>query len=263
MKGTVMAALAGATRYEFVMQIRRKALWVTFLVFGLVLALSRLPLIPWAPGSEGLSVPLLVANWSFVLQMFYPIAFGILLADRLPRDGRTGVQELLDALPVSLRGRFLGKYLGATVATVVPLLLIYAAGIAYVAARHGDLSALPLALAAFATINLPGLFFVAAFSISCTAILWVPLYQFLFVGYWFWGNLVYLDAVGFPTLTGTILTPVGEYMANGFFGTEPSNPRVAGATVGEGIASMGLLLGLGALALLVGYRLLLWQRDRR
>ena len=37
-------------------------------------------------------------------------------------------------------------------------------------------------------VNLPGLLFVAAFSVSCPVILWVPLYQFLFVGYWFWGR---------------------------------------------------------------------------
>jgi ABC-type transport system involved in multi-copper enzyme maturation permease subunit len=241
-------------RYEFRMQLRRKALWITFLVFSL--SLFTLTFRPWSPQSEGLAVPHLVANWSLVVQFLHPVAFGILLADRLPREGRTKVQELLDTLPASLRSRFLGKYLGATLATLVPLVLIYAAGVAYVAVSRDDPMALPLGVAAFATINLPGLLFVAAFSISCTAVLWVPLYQFLFVGYWFWGNLI---PVGFdmPTLSRTILTPFGEYMANGFFGTEQATAR---ATVLEGMASMSLLLVLGALTLYGGYRVLIWRQ---
>ncbi len=254
-------ALGGALLYEFKMQVRRKALWITFLVFSL--ALLNLTFRPWSPESEGLLVPHLVANWSLTVQFFHPVAFGILLADRLPRDRRTKVEELLDTLPASLGSRLLGKYLGATLATLVPLLLIYAAGIIYIAVSRGDLSAIPLALASFATINLPGLLFVAAFSISCTAVLWVPLYQFLFVGYWFWGNLIPTSPTGgnmMPTLSHTILTPFGEYMANGFFGTEQATAR---ATVWEGIASMSLLLSLGALALYGSYRLLVWQRDRR
>lgn len=255
------SALGGALRYEFRMQVRRKALWITFLLFSL--ALLNLTFSPWTHWSEGLKVPHLVANWSLSVQFLHPIAFGILLADRLPRDRRTKVEELLDTLPASLGSRFLGKYLGATLATLVPLILIYVAGIAYIAVSRGDLSALPLGLAAFATINLPGLLFVAAFSVSCTAVLWIPLYQFLFVGYWFWGNLIPTSPRGgnmMPTLSHTILTAFGEYMANGFFGTEQATART---TVWEGIASMSLLLALGALALYGGYRYLRWQRARQ
>ncbi|QIN84527.1 hypothetical protein GBA63_19165 [Rubrobacter tropicus] len=261
MRKETPSALGGAMSYEFRMQLRRKALWITFIVFSL--ALLNLTFSPWTRWSEGLSVPHLVANWSLAVQFFHPIAFGILLADRLPRDRHTRVEELLDTLPASLGSRFLGKYLGTTLATLVPIFLIYAAGVAYIAAGRGDLSAIPLALGAFATINLPGLLFVAAFSVSSTAVLWVPLYQFLFVGYWFWGNLIPTDPTGgnmMPTLSRTILTPFGEYMANGFFGTEQTTVR---ATALEGMASMSLLLGLGALALYSGYRVLLWQRDKQ
>ncbi len=117
-----------------------------------------------------------------------------------------------------------------------------------------DPMALPLGVAAFLTINLPGLLFVAAFSVSCPVVLWVPLYQFLFVGYWFWGNLIPVG-FGMPTLSGTILTPLGEYVATGFFGTEQVPVR---ATFVGGVTSMGLLLGLAALALFCGYKL--WRR---
>ena len=41
---------------------------------------------------------------------------GIMLADRLPRDRRTRVAELLDTFPGALYARLFGKYLGSTLA---------------------------------------------------------------------------------------------------------------------------------------------------
>ena len=256
MKGRgTWSALAGATRYEFGMQIRRKALWVVFAAFAIPTVFGA----AWTPYTgvpEGFSVTYIVISWSLVVQFLLPIAFGCLLADRLPRDRHTRTEELLGTLPAPLGSRLLGKYLGATVATLVPVVLIWAPGVAYVAAESGDPWVLALGLFAFATVNLPGLLFVAAFSVACPVVLWVPLYQFLYVGYWFWGNLIPTSPTGgnlIPSLSNTILTPLGGYMANGFFGTEYMEAQV---TVSEGLASMSLLLGLGALALLCAYALL-------
>lgn len=249
------SALAGATRYEFGMQVRRKALWVVFAAFALPTVFGA----AWTPYTgipEGFSVTYIVISWSLVVQFLLPIAFGCLLADRLPRDRHTRTEELLGTLPAPLGSRLLGKYLGATLATLVPVVLIWAPGVAYVAVESGDPWVLALGLLAFATVNLPGLLFVGAFSVACPVVLWVPLYQFLYVGYWFWGNLIPTNPTGgnlIPSLSHTILTPLGEYMASGFFDAGETPAR---ATVWEGVASMGLLLGLGALALLTAYALL-------
>ena len=248
-------ALAGATRYEFGMQIRRKALWVVFAAFALPTVFGT----AWNPYTgmpEGFSVAYIVVSWSLVVQFLLPIAFGCLLADRFPRDRHTRTEELLGTLPAPLGSRLLGKYFGATLATLVPVVLIWAPGVACVAVESGDPWALPLGLLVFATVNLPGLLFVGAFSVACPIVLWVPLYQFLYVGYWFWGNLIPTSPTGgniIPSLSHTILTPFGEYMASGFFGTGQTTVR---ATVLEGMASMSLLLGLGAAALLCAYALL-------
>lgn len=248
--------LYGATLYEFKMQIRRKALWITFAFFALVF--SALAWKPWDPALGDNPVDFLVAAWSLAVQFIHPIAFGLLLADRIPRDRRTGTAELLETSPASPGGRYLGKYLGATLATLVPLLITWATGAAYIVADTGDPVAVPLAVAAFLTINLPGLLFVAAFSMACPVMLWVPLYQFLFVGYWFWGNLLPPGAP-IPSLTGTHLTPLGEYMAGGFFVEEISTSLGVNPTALDGVVSMVLLSGLGALALLCGYAL--WRRQ--
>jgi ABC-2 type transport system permease protein len=251
-----MPAVMGAALYEFKMQLRRKALWIACALF--CLGFLPLTLVPWKLPA-GMPTAEVVATWSLGLQFFHPIAFGVLLADRLPRDRRLGVDELLDTFSAPPGGRFLGKYLGSTLAALVPLALIYAAGLLYVAYDRADPAALPLGALAFLTVNLPGLLFVAAFSVSCPVVMWVPLYQFLFVGYWFWGNLLPSN-FDIPNLSGTVLTPFGEYMANGFFGTELATVRAA---AWEGALSAGLLLCLGVLALYCAHRYLAWQRERR
>lgn len=247
----------GAIRYEFLMQIRRPALWIVVAVF--CLAFATILVNPFGT-FLGLAAPEVVATWALSVQFLHPVAAGVLLADRVPRDGRTGVSELLETLPSPQAGLFFGKYVGATLATVVPLALVYAAGLGYVLYDTADPMAVPLGVAAFLTINLPGLLFVAAFSISCPVILWVPLYQFLFVGYWFWGN--HLDGdMGVPTVSGTILTPAGWYAASGFFGLDWTN--AGNVTVGEGIASVALLLAVSGFVLAGADRYLRWQRTRR
>ena len=256
--GTTLAGTtAGAVRYEFRMQVRRKVVWILLPLFSL-LAFTGGQYNPWQLLGE---MPLkdVVVNWAITVQAFMPIAFGCLLADRLPRDRRTRVSELLETLPASPGGRLVGKYLGSLLATLVPLFLVYAAGISYVVIVGGRPEAILLGLLAFVAVNLPGLLFVAAFSVACPVVLWVPLYQFLFVGYWFWGNL--LPYVEIPTLTSTWLEPLGEYMAAGFFGTPGIWVREAAPW--EGAASIVILLGLAVLALYAAHRYLRWQQARQ
>jgi hypothetical protein len=270
MKHDVLPAVAGSTLYEFRMQLKRKALWIVMAPFVLW-GVGLFPNIyfqrpdappgpsPWVPPAD-MSTLEVVAGWALVLQSTVPIAVGIMLADRLARDRRMRVADLFEALPASPGGRLFGKYLGATLATLVPVFLAYAGLIAYTVAIRGDLAAVPLGLLAFLAINLPGLLFVAAFSVSCPAVMWVPLYQFLFVGYWIWGNQL-SPASGIPTLTGTVLTPLGEHVAHGFFGANTIYAN--GASAWEGAVSVGLLLGLGALALYVAHKYLRRQQARQ
>lgn len=254
-----LAAISGALRYEFLMQARRWAVWIAiplFVAWGFVAFRTYVSL---ATGTVA-STALWAAGWSLVAQQFAPIGFGILVADRLARDRRTGVGELLDTLPARPGERLLGKYLGSAAATLVPLLVVYVAGSVYVALDVGAPVAVPLGLLCFVTINLPGLLFVAALSVSVPAVLWVPLYQALFVGYWFWGNALSPDGP-IPTISGTILTPIGWYMAAGFFGVRGTN--AGNASAWEGAASIALLAVLSALALWCANRYLRWRRDKR
>jgi len=259
----------GVLRYEFRMQIRRPALWITMLLFTLLIVGVGGGVGSGVGGSvlrgeivrRSASEPLLpiLVQWAFRINTFFPIAVGVLLADRLPRDRRTKTEELFATAPGALSARLLGKYCGSLLATLIPVFIVYALGVGLIAYGAQNALAIPLSLAPFAVINLPGILFVSAFSIACTSIMWTPLFQFLFVGYWFWGNLLG-TRFGIPTLSGTILTPIGGYMASGIFG-EPFIQL--GATAMQGVESIILLLASAALVMSTLWGLLKWQQARQ
>src|SRR5438309_1633090 len=108
-----LSVFMGAFTYEFRMQVRRSILWnVQFLTALLVAGfISR------SPGVLDLmmhlqNVPILqsVVYWTDFINYLLPIAAGILIADRLPRDRYTKVEELLTTTPGSLTARMFGKY---------------------------------------------------------------------------------------------------------------------------------------------------------
>jgi ABC-2 type transport system permease protein len=246
----------GVLRYEFRMQIRRPALWITMALIAALIIGTRGTFEQLWSDIATMSVMNVIGQWTFHVNYFFPVGVGVLLADRFPHDRRSKVGELFWSLPGKFNVRLIGKYFGAMLATLIPVLAFYAIGIGIIAYQTQNLLVIPLAIEEFAAIALPGILFISAFSIACPAILWVPLYQFLFVGYWFWGNLL-VPRFGIPTLSRTILTPVGGYMATGFFGTSFA---MAGATPLQGIESLLLLLGISVLVMLTLWSILTWKQ---
>lgn len=258
------SVLLGSARYEFSMQIRRRAVWITFILLAALIGgimwessgtidaiqhLNRYPLL------------LVLVNWAMMVNVLLPVGVGVMLADRLPRDRRMKVDEVLNSLPGALSSRLFGKYLGGTLATVVPMFVFYVIGVGYILYQTHNVMAIPLALAIFATVILPGMLFVGAFSIACPTLLWVPLYQFLYVGYWFWGNL-FPAGRGIPTLSDTILTPMGQFISSGLYHTGLYD-EVLHATTVQAIESLLLLLCIGPLVMVALWRYLKWQQAQQ
>lgn len=257
MNRTTLRAFSGAARYEFRMQVRHRAVWITLLIMSLICFTGLRN--PWNYGTQ---TPLdtVIGEWAVVVNAFLPVGFGTLLADRLVRDRRLHVDELLETTAASPNARLWGKYLGSALATTAPIFLVYLAGIGYVVAKWGDVRALPVAHAAFTVINVPGLLFVAAFSVVCPVVLWVPLYRFLFIGYWFWGNLL-SPIYGIPTISDTPLTPLGEWAASGIFNAYRSFGR--GITAWQGASSIALLLGCAVIPIIAAQWYLHWRQRKR
>jgi ABC-2 type transport system permease protein len=253
-----LRAFMGAMRYEFSMQVRRWSVWVALLVISLVCFAGQRN--PWNYGAQR-PLATVISEWAIVVNAFMPVGFAILIADRLVRDRRLHVDEVLDTTAAPPGARLWGKYIGAALATSVPIFLVYLTGIAYVVAKWGDTRAFPLALAAFAIINLPGLLFVAAFSIVLPVVIWMPLYQFLFIGYWFWGNLL-SPSYGIPTISGTPLTPLGGWSAAGIFNS-PGSTFGRAITAWQGVMSIGLLLACAAFPIIAAQWYARWRVGKR
>jgi len=263
---TQLSMFWGTVVYEFRMQLHRRALWVVMaLLIGLIFYWQRgstLALLFQLQGGrihDSLSPGQAIVSWANEINRFLPIAVGILLADRFPRDRQTKVDELLLTLPAGQGTRLFGKYVGSLCATLIPPTLYYCLGLAILLVQTHSLALLPAALLAFLTVLLPGMMFVGAFAIVCPMFLWWPIYCFCFTAYWFWGNLL-SPRQNIPTISTTILTPIGGYMSQGFFGVPSYGPELQ-ATPLLGFASLALLLGLAILILLFGWGMLRWQRS--
>src|SRR5260370_36976600 len=110
--------LIGALRYEFLMQVHRRAVWITMIVLGLLLAF----LLTRHNGLNAVltylnspSLPAAVAYWADMVNfVILPIGLGTLLADRFPRDQRTKRRELFTSMLGSLGIRLLGRRLGSS-----------------------------------------------------------------------------------------------------------------------------------------------------
>lgn len=124
-----LAVLGGALRAEFRMQIHRSSLW---LAMGF-LAICSLPFVGGLPDLLGLaphaSVVAALCRWSVLVNFLLLIGVAFFMADRLPRDHRTHVDELLATVADGLGARLVGKYLGGLGAALIPVSLWYGLGV--------------------------------------------------------------------------------------------------------------------------------------
>ena len=237
------------------MSLRRKGLWIAYgllFVFHTVILFSPPPIGEMVEGEVIAKHEVWKVAGQFLLacNVFFPVVVGILSADRVRRDFRLGLRELQDSTPLSRHVYVLAKYLGALSSSLFPLFL-WVMGIAAVMtvlgrAHASMLGAVPVA---FLAITVPAFAFVVAFSLACPTVMPLSIYQILFTGYWFWAN--FIPPKLFPTLNGTLLTPSGMFVQQGFFGGQASL-ALEGAvpyTAADAVANLAVL-GLCSAAVL-------------
>ncbi len=260
-----MSQFFGVTRHEFSMSIRRPGFWISYILLSLFYIISILT--PSMDGSEDIVLPDQIwpeaGHVVFMFNIFLPLLAGILAADRMQRDARTGVRELQRSTPLSMPVYILAKYLGVLCSVLTPMfLLVSVTGIVLVAKELAPLSFLWPLLLAFLSIAVPAHAFVVAFSLACPLIMPLRVYQVLFTGYWFWGNL--LTPKAFPTISDTVLNAVGQYPLQAFFGMYmDSTYKVEdGFTPPEAVLNLVVLTACIVSALFVLDRYLRWQERR-
>ena len=225
-------------------------MWLAFFPLAFIIAMLGTPnnvivALLTNPAKQSLLAQILA--WAHIINTVFPLGVGIILADRVRRDRRTRVEELLATTPAQVSARILGKYLGCTGATLIPIGGFYLFGICLLALHHHSLLTFVQAILVFLITILPGIMFISAFALTCPVFMPIPLYWFLFLGYWFWGNLL-PPSSGIPSLSSTIFTPLGGYISVGFFGGTAY--PIFSATPLQAWASLLLLLSTAGVVIL-------------
>ncbi len=257
-----MRETLGVLRYEYLMQIRRWGLWISsFVLIGLIDFFIAKDM--GHPTESLLNNPWLVAiNLVAPLNLFAPVAAGILVADRFPRDFRLGVNETLKVSLPSARPLVVGKYLGSLLAVLTPAILLFLPMLIFVALllHMGALFWMaPLVL--LGTVVPAWLFFVA-WSLVFPLALPLRLYQVLYAGFWMWATAV--PPQHLTTINQSILGLQGDYADHAFF--HDIGPMFATfhppATPGWALVNLGLLVGLSIVALCLAPLALRWREGR-
>jgi len=247
------------------MSLRRPSFWVAY---GLLCGFYVVSiLIPSMDSASDLIRPGRIwpqaGHIVFMYNIFLPLLAGILAADRVQRDGRAGMRELQRGAPLSNRVYIFAKFAGVLLSVLLPMLvLILASGLALIALGLATPPILWPLLLAFVTIALPSHAFVVSFSMAFPMVLPLRVYQVLFTGYWFWGNM--LNPRAFPTISDTLLNTIGQYPLQAFFGVivDSTGPVQIGFSPAQAAANLAIVLTGALLALLGLVRYLDWLETR-
>jgi ABC-2 type transport system permease protein len=205
-------------RYEFLMSIRRKGLW---LAYGLLFLFYFVSIIIGRGSVENVTMPMKElwtnsAILAFMFNLLLPVVGGISAADRLVRDRNLRVDELLSSTSLTNRDYLAGKYFGVLTSLLLPVFICQIAMRIYTLFLGVPFILLGMTVVCFFVITVPAYAFITAFSLACPLVMPVRVYQVLFTGYWFWGNFLSPDV--FPSLSGTLLQPGGKVAMEGLFG---------------------------------------------
>ncbi len=249
-----MKYLGGVIRYEYKMSIKRIGVPIVFALFTLFFLFTAFVEREELLNGTAVDGNLWSATSSFVMtiNMFIPVVCGILASDRIVRDEKINMRELLRATKLDNRSYVWGKYLGVTLSEITCLfLMVLCIGIMLVVIGF-PVQVIPMSLLVSLAANVPAILFVNAFSVMCPSFMPVRIYQILFTGYWYWGN--YLNADAFFSISNTILNVGGFYPLEGYWGIVYGGAR--GYTPVDAVLNLLVILVLATAALLIEERII-------
>ncbi|WP_231335734.1 hypothetical protein [Actinomadura graeca] len=249
--------LAGLVRYEGLMLLRRPSSLVVVALIALVLLIGFTD----TPRHGAAAV----AGWANLLMYVVPIGVGVLLSDRLVRERDEGLGDLLNSTPVPpwrravvvVAGSFAGPY------TLVAGTLLAIGAVHSV--LDGGPEAFGAALLLAVAMILPGLLVATAVASLLALLMPLPAARVLLVAFWLWACMLNPNVIPIPSTTGTLLSPLGEYVAISVggersyqgLGLAPLSPDVTAGTAALSAAA----LVLAALALMAA-ALVMVNRNR-
>lgn len=207
-------ALRGAILYEFRMATRRKVLWIALLP---LLAIATLICVTSTRINEVEAVSGKAGAWAVLVNIFIGVGLGVGLADRFVRTHRFGLAEVLAATPTGLGARMFGVLCGSVAAGLVPVAAVL---VVVMPLSLRQPSAIPAGmfwgLVALLIAILPAVLLITMISATAGLVMPVPLARVLAVLLWFWSTIFSAGIIPLPTPTGTLLSPLGDYIAAGW-----------------------------------------------
>ncbi len=212
MSALLSPAIRGTLIYESRVAARRKVLWIAMIP---LLALGVLASLTSHKLTGGSSTTGRMAGWVLGLAAFGTFGVGVALADRFDSLRRRASSEVFDATPARLTSRMAASLLGGLAIALGPAFVVTViVGIAF---TPKDIAAVPIAIAIFAVTLLPGSLLLATVTVALGTVLPAPVARALSVVLWGWATLLSTRVVPIPSITGSIMSPLGDYATQAFF----------------------------------------------
>ena len=217
--------LSGVLRYEALTALRQRLLWVILCPLAILIALAAATSPAAADARDGGAAVAVVA---LAVSALYTLGVAVALADCVARQ-REGFGELLDTTPTGPSRRLLGTIAGPLAVALVPAAgVVVLAGVAS-SIGDGSLAPLRIAVVAFLTTVLPGAWALTALAVLLGLVVPLVVARIATVALWCWATLATPGLLPLPTITGTILSPLGGYPAVVWGGAPGRGPTAAPA----------------------------------
>ncbi|GAA1231629.1 hypothetical protein GCM10009676_13310 [Prauserella halophila] len=251
---TVMSrTLVATARYEALMAARGRMLWwalTPLTLLAVLLALTSEQVVGNADPVRR------VAETAIVFSLLCTVGVAVGLTDRLRIHRRSGLTDLLDATAARGSVRLVGSFLGSlAVALAVPL-IGFCTLVVTIAIETGSASALVAGLVAAAVIILPASVVLASFATLLGVLMPAAFARAITVVAWIWATVLNPTILPVPTVTGTVLSPLGRYPAAAWLhapqtGATYGLDGVLRPVVSGGTATLQVLVVLAVAALLL------------
>lgn len=263
----------GVMRAELLMQWRRWGFWVAFACVTLLLFLLTVQTALYfkhlPPASLYVSehftsmqiINVMTYGTTAYGAMFFGLVAALLVVDRIERDQRLGMFELQRATPQGNARYVLGKFLGNSVAVLLPTLLGYLlCALATIALGWPPIMVAKF-LQAFLLINVPSCFAVVGLTLLLASVFPLRIVQVGFSLLWFEFNI----GLGWHALAFTIFNPSGAYIYPVFFPMPPMLSVDPSFTTSLPLAllNIAVLLLTAIVALTLTYGSLVFQQVRK
>lgn len=211
---TVLAA----ARCEALMALRARVLWWS------LLPLTALSLLLASTSGRVVSAddPVRrVAEAALVFSLLCTIGVAVGLADRLVSHHRPGLADLLDATAAGLPARMFGSLLGSLLVALAAPVSGYVLLVIVVSISTGAPEAVGAGALAIGVVLVPASLASSSFAAMLGVLVPVQAARVLAVVVWLWSTMLSPALLPVPTITGTVLSPLGRYPAAAWLHASP------------------------------------------